>query len=400
MSETQNTDPIRLELGVNGTYTFDSIEEVEEWLNEQRAFHADLSNGCNDHYASEAIAQVVDRIYRQVYITNAPVIKWNESLHKHFVEQIQNIFAANRLPTKDSPRGRLLASMPRESAAYALAWYLNANVSLNTKCSIGLMGIAKAILAELGIAETHESAAQALSLLYEKWASALDSAKQTESQLKAVFERELETQQTTKEHYDQQISATIEESKQRLTEIYVRANATLDDKLKNAEERLVAVEKTYDEKLALQSAVRYWDTKAKSHKRSAVTWGVISFSVAIGAALLTLLSTKQIFGEAGFDDVKLYQVSKFALIAVFCVWLMRIVVRIMLSHIHLHTDATERKTMMLTYLSLMRKGQLPEGDSRHLILQALFRPTSTGIIKDDASPPFMAEWLKRTIGKD
>jgi hypothetical protein len=99
-------------------------------------------------------------------------------------------------------------------------------------------------------------------------------------------------------------------------------------------------------------------------------------------------------------DAQLWQVTQLALVAVFGVWIMRLLVRLLLSNTHLHTDASERRTMMLTYLAMMRERQLPEDGSRKLILQALFRPSSTGIIKDDASPPFMAEWIRATVGKD
>ncbi len=53
----------------------------------------------------------------------------------------------------------------------------------------------------------------------------------------------------------------------------------------------------------------------------------------------------------------------------------------------------------MTYLALLRKGNLQPSE-QSLILTALFRPTSTGIIKDDAAPPFIAEWLKKSIGNE
>ena len=54
--------------------------------------------------------------------------------------------------------------------------------------------------------------------------------------------------------------------------------------------------------------------------------------------------------------------------------------------------------MLQTYLALLREGGKLDGNTHTLILQALFRPSSTGIVRDDASPPFMAQWLKMTTG--
>jgi hypothetical protein len=38
-------------------------------------------------------------------------------------------------------------------------------------------------------------------------------------------------------------------------------------------------------------------------------------------------------------------------------------------------------------------GKRPSEQQRELILQILFRPSATGIVKDDASPPIIAKWL-------
>jgi hypothetical protein len=81
----------------------------------------------------------------------------------------------------------------------------------------------------------------------------------------------------------------------------------------------------------------------------------------------------------------------------FSVWVVRIFVRLFLSNVHLLTDARERATMVQTYLALMRKGGLKEED-RQLILKAIFRPTATGVVKDDAMPLTMIEALTK-LGK-
>jgi len=80
--------------------------------------------------------------------------------------------------------------------------------------------------------------------------------------------------------------------------------------------------------------------------------------------------------------------------ALFCVWVVRILVRLLLSNIHLLTDARERVTMVQTYLALMRRGKLKD-DERMFILQTLFRPTPTGIVKDDAVPLTIVEGITK-----
>jgi hypothetical protein len=53
-------------------------------------------------------------------------------------------------------------------------------------------------------------------------------------------------------------------------------------------------------------------------------------------------------------------------------------------------------TLTHTYLSLMEGDQLTSKEDRQLILQALFRPASDGIVKDEGVPFSLAEVLTRT----
>lgn len=80
-------------------------------------------------------------------------------------------------------------------------------------------------------------------------------------------------------------------------------------------------------------------------------------------------------------------------------WIVRIFVRLFLSHIHLLQDARERAIMVQTYLALLRKDAVTEKE-RELILAVLFRPAATGIVKDDAMPLTIAEAATRLGGKD
>ena len=83
------------------------------------------------------------------------------------------------------------------------------------------------------------------------------------------------------------------------------------------------------------------------------------------------------------------------LIGLFAVWGVRLVVRMFLSNMHLMTDAAERVVMVKTYLSLLEGDRLSSAEDRQLILQALFRPASDGIVKDEGIPASFFELLTR-----
>lgn len=85
-----------------------------------------------------------------------------------------------------------------------------------------------------------------------------------------------------------------------------------------------------------------------------------------------------------------------ALTSLFAVWAVRLLVRMYLSHHHLANDANERVVMVQTYLSLTEGDKLTSDEHRKLILQALFRPATDGIVKDEGIPASVFELLTRT----
>ncbi len=160
----------------------------------------------------------------------------------------------------------------------------------------------------------------------------------------------------------------------------------------NAE--LENITRTYDESLALHASVRYWGLQEKYHKRMSIGFGAATIIVALGV-LWGLYEYADYFLAA---DIKTVQVSKLitaATLTTFGIWIVRICANLFMAHMHLRTDAQERRTMMHTYLALLRRGQGPKDDERQLILQTLFRPSTTGMIKEDAGPSNLVDMLNR-----
>ena len=92
--------------------------------------------------------------------------------------------------------------------------------------------------------------------------------------------------------------------------------------------------------------------------------------------------------------------SRLAIVGLFAalgIWLVRIITRLFLSNLHQASDAEERVTMVETFLSLMSEGQISREEDRHLVLQALFRSTATGLVKDEGSPPTVIDISNKLI---
>ena len=170
------------------------------------------------------------------------------------------------------------------------------------------------------------------------------------------------------------------------------------DQLKEAHEQAMeALRKTFREELALRAPAEYWSKKRDGHLKWAWVSGAVSFAGIGGSAFGLGWQIHELLNKTPAGSVpETWRLAVLALVGVFTVWALRLVVRMFLSHLHLLTDASERVVMVQTYLSLLEGEHLDSKEDRQLILQALFRPASDGILKDEGVPFSLAEALTRT----
>lgn len=153
----------------------------------------------------------------------------------------------------------------------------------------------------------------------------------------------------------------------------------------------------FREEMSLRAPAGYWSEKRDGHRFWAWVTGAFSFAgIATAAVVIGLQIHDLLKNTAQGSSPETWRLAVLALIGVFTVWALRLLVRMFLSHLHLLTDASERVVMVQTYLSLLEGDNLDSKEDRHLILQALFRPASDGIVKDEGVPFSFAELLTRS----
>jgi hypothetical protein len=299
----------------------------------------------------------------------------------------------NGTPTaihSQSPSGQAVALFLKEDllfAANTLAVFLKIHSEITS--SDEAEAIIRVSLYNRGSKDAVLSEKTAMEQLYSEWTTELSKAKKDfQSRLDAMSESH---------------KSALEDNKQQgidfnklMTDCSNQTNGLVNSSTKELE----SIKKTYDDRLALQAPVKYWEAKASKHRLLAFVYTFLSITAFIITGVGLYISMPQVVGTQKLIEVKFHEIGLIVLVATIGVWAIRVFVRLMMSNIHLLDDATERRTMLLTYLALLRRDKLPKDDSRLLILQTLFRPASTGIVKDDASPPFMAQWLKMTTGSD
>lgn len=243
-------------------------------------------------------------------------------------------------------------------------------------------GRLSAVLAELGLYGTAEAARKALDDLHAEIWRQFDDYKTEQDGL-------LTASRDFNDTLEDQIASQDQTQMDRL-----RAHSQdFSDLVENSKKQLQEITDTYDAQLALQAPVRYWKNKLNAHVRL-IRWFGWSFGVGLVLAAVGLsVGLTLILSD---DTLKPGQIGIALVLVTMVVWGLSMLARNLLSNIHLATDANERRVMVHTYLSLMRRGKGLKDDEIKLILEVLFRTAATGIVKEDARPPSIAEYL---IGK-
>lgn len=181
-----------------------------------------------------------------------------------------------------------------------------------------------------------------------------------------------------------------------------------------ARAELQKLNETYDQYMTVAAPVDYWEDKRKKHARWAKWTFAVSILAIIGIGWFLSDRLEKVFNlnvsvnpqadmtPLGFllQSSSLWHIGTFVLLTTLSLWVVRIIVRLFLSHTHLENDAAERVTMAKTYLALIRDGALNNKENIGTVLAALFRPTGDGIVKDEGLPPTAMEWLTKLSGKD
>lgn len=191
------------------------------------------------------------------------------------------------------------------------------------------------------------------------------------------------------------------------------ASRTWRDRHANSEASIKAVETAYREQMGLKAPVEYWQSKAEAHRTSerwARVWVLLFFPLALvgmaiafnntAVSLINAAQAAQADGAAPFPSAVFIVASAgLASCAGLVFWVGRLLTKLYLSQHHLRQDAEERATMTQTYLALI-ENDAASTDDRQVILNALFRNTPDGIVKEDGGlDPSIAAALGKFLAK-
>lgn len=181
------------------------------------------------------------------------------------------------------------------------------------------------------------------------------------------------------------------------TENFSNANEKFD----KLQDDLLTVKKTYEEHMALKSPVQYWQDRATVHRLR--IWLFTSvLALAIGAAvwaLYKLFSWLEGKFTASLNVDHFFYAGLGVLATTVAFWVIRVILKIVLSERHLRNNAEEKSMLLKTYLAMTSVSEATRED-RQIVLASVFSTSSDGIVKDDGGPDLsLAAFLSRFLVK-
>jgi hypothetical protein len=388
-----------------GSKWFDDPDKLLAWVQQQlQLLH--FHNNEAQRYGLQNIITSFENSWGQLskLINNGLKNYINDTEHYEnnviqWVNTFQSHLENKKIFTDEAPYFPFLDKQSKISPVFGLAV-----IAIEFDVNVGPIdrnmyeGLKQAEVYFAGNLEMVLNESESLNQLHKRWDEELTNHRdswQTEYQAK-IDEATLQNQKVNgliSDWQDQTVTQTAD-----LESHKNKFKSKFDGELADAKTELENLTKTYDDKLALHAAVKYWGIQLKSHNKKA-----IGFSIALGLMTLVVISTIIIFSYSTLDapikEIHLSKVFTAAALTTFGIWLIKILANIFMSHLHLATDAQERRTMIHTYLALTRKGQGPKEEDRQLILQTLFRPSTTDMVKNDQGPTQLVDMINRLSTK-
>lgn len=376
--------------------------EAVTWMQREQGSWSWLNNSNRGGNHDQGLRQALDQLNQAINNANqAP--QYKDSNPQHYQNQItgiantlQEVFVRQRLPHSSTPLAKRIDEYRKAAGDHAATFFASVFVPpqqghhFQPQELLGWRGLTEGLIERYGLSSAPQKGRkQAAEQSFEQLRVKAESLVGEKSMAYDALHRDYTA-------LAESIHATAGEQKTLFDAAQANREGDFDKLVSDHKQEMENLRKTFREEIALRAPATYWDDKRKEHERLSKVTGGLSFGGIAGAAgVLSWLIHDLLRTATPNATPEAWRVAMLVLIGLFAVWGVRLVVRMFLSHLHLATDAAERVVMARTYLSLLEGDRLASKEDRQLILQALFRPTSDGIVKDEGIPPSMLEVLTR-----
>lgn len=405
MADNENASMKRVTIKTEtGSKWFDDPEKLVRWIQDQQKTYRRLDNIARNYELRELIMSF-DQSWNHLKSLGGTLINnvgspesYNKVAHD-FSKGFNDLIEKRRIFTEEAPFYEFyqeqLELVP-EKALAVLATYFDRNMKpIDRTMWVGLM---EAESYFSGHEPFKENQTEAMKALRYRWDESFKEAKAEFSQKLQSEIEEVQKLNDQSKLFIESWQKSVNEQKKELESERKVFSEQFKAELEETQDELENLTTTYDKKLSLHASVRYWGLQQKGHRIKSIWFG-IALVISVIAVIWSIIYFSSASLNKPFNEILISKLITTAIITTFGIWTTKVLANIFMSHLHLATDAQERRTMIHTYLALVRKGQGPKEDERHLILQTLFRPSSTDMVKSDEGPSAMTDFLSKLSAK-
>jgi len=374
------------EIGKDGSVEVDGWEELVSWLEKERAHWDWLARGAETDLPNQWATNVQNQ--------------WDGILNdiRSYQNQNQELSVANGAMQPLGPGGQLLVSTSADgiqvldirascgdvAGAFSYAFLKGAVEWSTVRRTDALLGVLLTALPDM-----RDAALIAVDLKQER--------KRFQDSLRSGMARLDDDFRDREASFDALVKrgkALALETLRRRKRAWEAQQATCGTQALAAVADINSVRDTFAEFMQLQAPVDYWTKKAGTHATAAgeasnrLIVYFIALTIVLGAAFIVagnFLINHEPKASASSTAVYVVVTGGLAILSTVGFWIGRLFTKLYLSEHHLRTDADERAVMTKTYLALTNEKAATDAE-RQIILNAIFRSSADGIVKDEGPP--------------
>ena len=193
----------------------------------------------------------------------------------------------------------------------------------------------------------------------------------------------------------QEITRFIEEKRKEVQDQVDKNIAEMDDYKSKVDdwgakkhEALNALEETYRNKLQLEAPEKLWNERSGEYRKRANCWTICLFIVAIILLLVIAWFVHSLheFPKGITERVPfLSQQVLFIGVISFFIYIIRIIVKIVMSNHHIAMEYEQKAALTRFYQALTYEGTEVDDNEKLIIMSALFSKVDTGLVKTNES---------------
>lgn len=385
-----------IELPIYGSETgslyFQNIDDFSEWIASQmKAWEWISPTEGQKSQVRNGVCQPYAYAKGQLDLAKGKMANTTE-YDRHIESAINYLKTASdndKLILQSSPKGQYLLGLKEaqpEVAVFALAVFLNIP-NINFTSNPAVRGSWLAMAFEQGVCnESFESYRGAFEELNRDFRGHIEPSK-----------KELDGLRENYATIAKDIDSLASDFSDRNSEQLKKLQDSFEAAILHGKNDLKELDETYNKHMALKAPVDYWKNMAEfSYIQAAVLFVIFVVFVVCSWGFLSEKISEVL--SVSKDDFHYGKASFLLFISFAGFWIVRLVFQIIVSRLHIASEASEKAVMTQAYLSLV-KGKKIEAHESEIVFRNIFRSSGSGLVRDDNSHPAM-EIINKVLKRD